>query len=62
MADHDLRGPYWDALHRGFRFANELGATCGPAHFLVGIAEGVGPAAQALSTAHDPGLRAGYRR
>jgi hypothetical protein len=58
MADHDMRGPYWDALQRGFRFANELGTTCGPAHFLVGIAEGVGPAAQALSTTHGPGLRA----
>jgi hypothetical protein len=57
MADHDLSGPYWDALHRGFRFANELGSTCGPAHFLVGIAEGVGPAAQALTTARGPALR-----
>lgn len=57
MADHDLHGPYWDALHRGFRFANELGATCGPTHFLVGIAEGVGPAAQVLTTAHGPALR-----
>jgi hypothetical protein len=58
MADHELRGPYWDAMYRGFHFANELGATCGPVHFLVGIAEGVGPAADALSARHDPGLRA----
>jgi Clp amino terminal domain, pathogenicity island component len=44
-----LRDDYGGALSRGFRFAHELGVTCGPVHFLVGVAEGDGPAAHALS-------------
>jgi hypothetical protein len=44
-----LSDEYGGALLRGFRFANELGVTCGPVHFLVGIAEGDGSAARALS-------------
>jgi Clp amino terminal domain, pathogenicity island component len=45
----DFSDEYGGALVRGFQFANELGVTCGPVHFLVGIAEGDGPAARALS-------------
>jgi hypothetical protein len=44
-----LSDEYGGALLRGFRFANEVGVTCGPVHFLVGVAEGDGPAARALS-------------
>jgi hypothetical protein len=44
-----LSDEYGGALLRGFRFANELGVTCGPMHFLVGVAEGDGPGASALS-------------
>jgi hypothetical protein len=41
---------YGGALLRAFRFANELGGvTCGPVHFLVGVAEGDGPGARTLS-------------
>jgi len=44
-----LSDEYGGALLRGFQFANEVGVTCGPVHFLVGVAEGDGPAARALS-------------
>jgi hypothetical protein len=43
-----LSEEYGGALVRGFRFANDLGCSCGPAHLLVGIAEGDGAAAGAL--------------
>jgi hypothetical protein len=36
------------AVGRGFKFARELGRVCGPVHFLVGISQGAGPAAEAL--------------
>lgn len=45
-----MTGPYLEAIRRGFHFARELGRVCGPVHFLVGISEGDGPAAAALST------------
>jgi hypothetical protein len=40
---------YLEAIRRGFNFARELGRVCGPVHLLVGISEGGGPAAAALS-------------
>lgn len=39
---------YQAALHVGFEMANDSHREPGPAHFLVGIAEGDGPAAEAL--------------
>jgi hypothetical protein len=51
-----LSDEYGGALLRGFRFANELRVTCGPVHFLVGVAEGDGPGARALSGS-EPSLR-----
>jgi hypothetical protein len=49
---------YLDAIRRAFRFARELGHGCGPADFLVGIAEGDGPAAAALGpTLRDAAAR-----
>ena len=47
----EMSGPYLEAIRRGFPLARELGQRCGPAHLLVGVAEGDGPAAAAL----DPG-------
>lgn len=44
------------ALRHGFTFARELGRACGPVHLLVGISQGDGPAAAALSV--SPSLRA----
>ena len=40
---------YLEAIRRGFNFARELGRVCGPVHLLVGISEGSGPPAAALS-------------
>ena len=51
MADNEMNGPYLEAIRRGFLLAHELGQRCGPAHLLVGVAQGDGPAAAAL----DPG-------
>jgi hypothetical protein len=51
MAHDETSGPYLEAIRRGFLLAHELGQRCGPAHLLVGVAEGDGPAAAAL----DPG-------
>jgi Clp amino terminal domain, pathogenicity island component len=46
----DAWDEYGGALLRAFRFANELGFTrAGPVHFLVGVAEGDGPGAHALT-------------
>jgi hypothetical protein len=49
MGREELSGPYLEAIRRGFNFARELGRVCGPVHLLVGISEGAGPAAAALS-------------
>lgn len=49
MGDEEFTGPYLAAIGRGFNFARERGQVCGPVHFLVGIAEGAGPAATTLS-------------
>jgi hypothetical protein len=49
VGEEELSGPYLDAIGRGFKFARELGQVCGPVHLLVGISEGAGPAATALS-------------
>jgi hypothetical protein len=49
MVDEDPTTAYQGALMRGFRFAHELGCTCGPAHLLVGVADGDGPGARALA-------------
>jgi hypothetical protein len=53
----ELGGSYGRALHAGFCFARELGQPCGPVHLLVGVAEGDGPAAAALSAGAAPSLR-----
>lgn len=58
MSGTDPSGPYLEAIQRGFNFARELGSGCRPVHFLVGISEGHGPAAQALSPAQGGSLRA----
>lgn len=58
MSADDLTGPYHEAIRRGFNFARELGSGCRPVHFLVGISEGSGPAAQALQAARRRSLRA----
>ena len=50
--------PYLEAIRRGFRLAHELDQRCGPAHLLVGIAEGEGPAAAALGPGQGTSLRA----
>jgi hypothetical protein len=42
-------GPYLEAIQRAFQFAHEHGRRCGPAEFLIGISEGHGPAAAALT-------------
>jgi len=49
VGQQELSGPYLEAIGRGFKFARELGRVCGPVHLLVGISQGVGPAAVALS-------------
>ena len=49
MPGEELSGSYLEAIWRGFQFARELGHGCRPVHFLVGIAEGGGPAAAALA-------------
>jgi hypothetical protein len=49
MVDEDPTTAYQGALMRGFRFAHDLGCTCGPVHFLVGVADGDGPGARALA-------------
>lgn len=49
MGEEELSEPYLEAIRRGFSFARELGRVCGPVHLLVGISQGDGPAAAALS-------------
>ena len=53
----ELSGSYLVAISRGFQLARELGHGCRPAHFLVGIAEGGGPAAAALAAGAGRPLR-----
>lgn len=53
----ELSGSYLEAIQRGFQFARELGHGCRPVHFLVGIAEGRGPAAAALAAGAGRPLR-----
>jgi len=53
----ELSGSYLGAVQRGFQFARELGHGCRPVHFLVGIAEGRGPAAAALAAGAGRPLR-----
>jgi hypothetical protein len=50
VGEAELSGPYLEAVRRGFIFAAELGRPCGPVHLLVGISQGDGPAATALSS------------
>jgi hypothetical protein len=50
-------GQYLDAVRRAFQFARETHHGCGPADFLVGIAEGDGPAATALAQGYGQTLR-----
>jgi hypothetical protein len=58
MANQEMSGPYQEAIRRGFLLARELGQRCGPLHFLVGVAEGDGPAAAALVPGSGGSLRA----
>jgi Clp amino terminal domain, pathogenicity island component len=51
-------GPYLEAIQRAFQFAHELGRSCGPVEFLVGIAGGSGPAAAALEPRGGRSVRA----
>jgi Clp amino terminal domain, pathogenicity island component len=57
MARDEMSGPYLEAIRRGFLLAHELGQRCGPAHLLVGVAEGDGPAAAALDPGEGRSLR-----
>jgi ClpA/ClpB-like protein len=50
-------GPYLEAIQRAFQFAHEHGRRCGPAEFLIGISEGHGPAAAALTPGPGRTLR-----
>jgi len=58
MAHDQMSGPYLEAIRRGFLLARELDQPCGPAHLLVGVAEGIGPAATALDPGQGRSLRA----
>ncbi len=58
MGHPDMSTPYLEAIRRGFGLAHELDQRCGPAHLLVGIAEGEGPAAVALDPGQGTSLRA----
>ena len=58
MAHDEMSGPYFEAIRRGFLLARELDQPCGPAHLLVGVAEGDGPAAAALDPGDGRSLRA----
>ena len=58
MAHDEMSGPYLEAIRRGFLLARELDQRCGPAHLLVGVAEGDGPAAAALDPGQGRSLRA----
>ncbi len=61
MAHQEPSGPYLAAIKRAFDLARQTGSGargCRPVHFLVGIAEGEGPAAAALRPADGRSLRA----
>ena len=58
MPRDEMSGPYLGAIRRGFTLAHELDRRCGPAHLLVGVAEGDGPAAAALDPGQGRSLRA----
>jgi hypothetical protein len=58
MAHDEMSGPYLEAIRRGFMLARELDQPCGPAHLLVGVADGDGPAAAALDPGQGRSLRA----
>jgi hypothetical protein len=61
VAHQEPSDPYQAAIRRAFDFARQAGSGAGgarPVHFLVGIAEGEGPAATALRPADDRSLRA----
>ena len=58
MAHDQMSGPYLEAIRRGFMLARELDQPCGPAHLLVGVAEGDGPAATTLDPGQGRSLRA----
>jgi hypothetical protein len=58
MPRDEMSTPYLDAIRRGFLLARELDQPCGPAHLLVGVAEGDGPAAAALDPGQGRSLRA----
>jgi len=53
----ELGGSYMRAVAAAFAFAHELGRPCSPLHLLVGVAEGDGVAAAALSTTGEASLR-----
>ena len=58
MGHPEMSTPYLEAIRRGFTLAHELDQRCGPAHLLVGVAEGDGPAAAALDPGRGRSLRA----
>jgi hypothetical protein len=61
MAHEEPSGAYLAAIRRAFDFARQTGGGargCLPVHFLVGIADGEGPAAAALRPADGRSLRA----
>ncbi len=58
VTPHEPSAPYQDAIRRAFDFARQTGTGCRPVHFLVGIAEGNGPASAALRPADGGSLRA----
>jgi hypothetical protein len=61
VAHQEPSGPYLAAIRRAFDFARQAGSGgrgARPVHFLVGIAEGEGPAATALRPADGRSLRA----
>jgi hypothetical protein len=57
MAHEHPSGSYLQAIRRAFDFARETGSSCRPLHFLVGIAEGDGPAARVLTPPDGRSLR-----
>jgi Clp amino terminal domain, pathogenicity island component len=57
MADAEPSAAYLTAIRQAFDFARATGSGCRPVHFLVGIADGEGPAAAALRPADDRSMR-----
>jgi Clp amino terminal domain, pathogenicity island component len=58
VASQEPSGPYLEAIRGAFHFARQTRSGCRPVHFLVGIADGDGPAAAALRPADGRPLRA----